>query len=67
MASAAETEIASAFENAKEAMSLRNALIFLNKPQPPTPLQVHNATAVSFANNELKQKRSKAIYMRFTG
>lgn len=65
MASAAETEIASAFENAKEAIPMRNALAFLDHPQPPTPLQVDNTTAVNFANNELKQKRSKAIDMRF--
>ena len=65
MGSAAETEIAAAFENAKEAMPIRNTLKFLNHPQPPTPVQVDNTTAVSFANKELKQKRSKAIDMRF--
>ena len=65
MSSAAETEIAAAFENAKEAIPIRNTLKFLNHPQPPTPVQVDNTTAVSFANKELKQKRSKAIDMRF--
>ena len=65
MASVTETEIASAFENAKEAMPLRNKLIFLDHPQPTTPIQVDNTTAVSFANKTLKQKRSKAIDMRF--
>ena len=38
---------------------------FLNHPQPPTPIQVDNTTAVSFVNKELKQKCSKAIDMRF--
>ena len=65
IASAAETEIASAFENVKEAIPMWNALVFLDHPQPPTPLQVDNTTAVNFANNELKQKRSKAIGMQF--
>ena len=65
MESAAETEIVAAFKNAKEAIPIQNTLNFLNHPQPPTPVQVNNTTAVSFANKELKQKRSKAIDMRF--
>ena len=65
MQSAAETEIASTFENAKEALPLRQVLKFLNHPQPPTPIQVDNTTAIGFVNNTLKQKRSKAIDIRF--
>ena len=42
---------------------MRNALVFLDYLQPPTLLQVDNTTAVNFAKNELKQKRSKAIDM----
>lgn len=65
MSSVAETEIAATFENAKEDMPMRNTLTFLNHPQPPTHIQVDNTTAMNFANNELKQKRSKAIGMCF--
>ena len=65
MGSAAETEIAATFDNAKEALPLRQTLKFLGHPQPPTPIQVDNTTAVGFANESIKQKRSKAIDMRF--
>ena len=63
--SAAETEIASTFENAKEILPLRRGLKFINYPQPPTPMQVENTTAVDFVNKNLKHKRSKAIDVRF--
>jgi len=56
MESAAETEIASAFNNTKEVILMRHTLYFLGHPQPPTPIQVDNTTAVSFTNSELKQK-----------
>ena len=65
MASAVDIEIAWSFENAKEVILMRNALVFLDYLQPPTLLQVDNTTAVNFAKNELKQKRSKAIDMWF--
>jgi hypothetical protein len=32
-------------------------------PQPPTPLKTDNTTADGIANDAVKQKRSKAIYM----
>ena len=44
---------------------IRTTLEELGHTQPPTPMQVDNTTAVGFANNNIKQKRSKAIYMRF--
>jgi hypothetical protein len=37
----------------------------MGHPQPSTPIQVDNTTAVGFANSTIKQKRSKAIDMRF--
>ena len=46
MTSAAECEIASSFLNAQEKMTMQNTLIGLNRPQPPTPLQVGNTTAI---------------------
>jgi hypothetical protein len=65
LASAAETEIAATFENGQEAVPIRTALLEMGHPQPATPMQVDNSTAVGFANNTIKQKRSKAIDMRF--
>ena len=37
----------------------------LGHPQPATPIQVDNTTAVGFANNRIKQKATKALDMRF--
>ena len=37
----------------------------MHHPQPPTPIQVDNSTAVGIANKIIKQKRSKSMYMRF--
>ena len=65
MASAAETEIAAAFINSQEVMPIRYAVEFLGHKQPRTPMQVDNTTAVGFTNNTIKQKKSKAIEMRF--
>jgi hypothetical protein len=65
MGSAAEAEIASSYMNGQEAIPIRTTLNEMGHPQPPTPVQVNNSTAEGFANNTIKQKRSKAIDMRF--
>ena len=65
MASAAEVEIASIFVNLKEACPTRTCLIEMGHPQPSTPVCVDNTTAVSLVQRTLKQKRSKAMDMRF--
>ena len=65
LASAAEVEIGATYANAQEAIPIRNTLIDMGHPQPPTPIQVDNTTAVGFANKSIKQKRSKAIDMRY--
>ena len=65
MSSAMEAEIGATFLAAKEAVPLRTALEEMGHPQPPTPMQVDNSTAVSFVNDTIKHKRSKAIDMRF--
>ena len=65
MASAAETEIASSFINAQEAMPSRYAVEFLGHKKPRTPMQVDNTTVVGFNNDTIKQKTSKDIDMRF--
>jgi hypothetical protein len=63
--SAAEAEIGGTYINGQEAVPLRITLSELNHPQPPTPMQVDNTTAEGFANDTIKQKRSKAMDMRF--
>ena len=65
VSSAAEAEIGGTYKNCKEAVILRNTAADLGHPQTTTPVQVDNSTADNFANNKLKQQRSRAIDMRF--
>ena len=63
--SAAESEIGAGYMTNQESVPMRTCLVEMGHPQPPTFIQVDNATAVGFANKTIKQKWSKAIYMRF--
>ena len=63
--SAMETEVAATFYNAKEALPFKVTLTEMVHPQPPTPMEVDNETAIGFLKSTIKQKRSKAIDMRF--
>ncbi len=65
MASATEAEVGALFHNAQDACMLRNTLEFLGYKQPPTPIQTDNSCAEGIVNDTVKQKRSKAIDMRF--
>ena len=65
MASASEAELGALFLNAREATTIRTTLVDLGYPQPPTPLITDNLCAAGIANDTVKQKRSKAIDMRF--
>jgi hypothetical protein len=65
VSSASEAELAALFHNGKEACPIRITLEELGHPQPPTPVQTDNSTAYGLANDTVKQKRSKAIDMRF--
>ena len=38
---------------------------YMGYPQPPTTILCDNTTAIGLANDSIKQKRSKAIDMRF--
>jgi len=42
---------------------MRHTLIEMGHPQPPTPLQTDNTTAVGIANDTIKQQYSKALDM----
>ena len=63
MGSAAEAEIAAAYMTAREAVPIRTTLEELGHPQSPTPIQVDNTTCAGFANDTIKQKRTKSIDM----
>jgi len=65
VASAAEAELGALFLNAQAICPIRVALEELGHPQPPTPLQTDNNTASGIVNDTVKQRRSKAIDMRF--
>lgn len=65
VSSAAEAELGGAFYNGKEACAIRTTLEEMGYPQPATPIQTDNSTAAGIANDTVKQKRSKAIDMRY--
>jgi hypothetical protein len=65
LSSAAEAELAALFHNGKEAYAIRIILQELGHPQPPTPIVTDNSTASGIANDSVKQRRSKAMDMRF--
>jgi len=65
VSSAAQAELGALFYNAKDGAMLRNTLEDMGFPQPATPIQADNECAVGIANETVKQKRSKAIDMRF--
>jgi hypothetical protein len=65
LASAAKAKLAALFHNGRKACPLQITLEELGHPQPPTPIETDNTTASGIANNIVKQKRSKAIDMRF--
>ena len=50
MSSAAEAEIGALFINCREAVPARHVLEFLGHPQPPTPMQTDNTTALGVVN-----------------
>jgi len=65
VSSAAEGKLAAVFHNARDACPIRTCLKELGHPQPATPIITDNTTAIGIATNTVKQKRSKAMDMRF--
>jgi hypothetical protein len=67
VSSAAEAELGGLFYNGKLACPIRHALEEMGHPQPTTgtPIKTDNSTATGIANESIKQKRSKAMDMRY--
>jgi hypothetical protein len=65
MSSAAEAEIGTVCINSKEGAVLRTTLEELGHKQPPTPIETDNTTATGYRNGKIKQKRTKAMDVRF--
>ena len=65
MASAAEAELGALFLNCQEAVPIRITLEEMGHTQRPTPVQVDNSTVLGIATGTIKQRKSKAMDMRF--
>ena len=64
-AAASEAELGGDFWNAREGDYLVTTLEEMDCPQPPLHVVTDNSTASGIANRTVKQKRSKAMDMRF--
>ena len=65
VSSAAEAEYAGLYHVSRECEPLRETLAELGYPQPPTLITCDNQLAVALSYDQVKQKRSKAMDMRF--
>jgi hypothetical protein len=64
MSLAAEAKIGALYINCQEAVPARHTLEFLGHPQPPTPTQTDNTTALDVVNNNV-MKKLKAMDMKY--
>eukprot|EP00804_Cyclotella_cryptica_P013270 CCRYP_007041-RB/>CCRYP_007041-RB protein AED:0.48 eAED:0.48 QI:0/-1/0/1/-1/0/1/0/127 len=62
--SAAESELAALFICAKEMVPLVQSLFEVRWPQPQSPIQTDNTTALGVANKTIIAKKMKSIDMR---
>jgi hypothetical protein len=65
VASAGEAEYAALFATGQHAAALRTTLSDMGYPQEPTIIMCNNTSAIGIATDSIKQKRSKAVDMRF--
>eukprot|EP00804_Cyclotella_cryptica_P023061 CCRYP_000315-RA/>CCRYP_000315-RA protein AED:0.18 eAED:0.15 QI:0/0/0/1/1/1/2/0/662 len=67
MSSAAEVKLGVLYINTCEVIPLRHPLIEMGhpQPQPPTPIQVDNSTALGIVDNTIQPKRTKAMDMQY--
>ena len=64
MSSSAEAELGALFINSQEAVPQRQLLKEMGHPQPPTPIQIDNTTALGVVKMNVL-KKLKAMDMRF--
>jgi hypothetical protein len=65
VASAAESEVGACFHNAQSGAPLRVTLTELGHIKPPKPLRTDNSTEFGILNETIKQKRLKAMDLRY--
>jgi hypothetical protein len=63
MSSAAEAKVGALYINCREAVPACHTLKFMGHPQPPTPMQTDNTTALGVVNNTII-KELKAMDMK---
>jgi hypothetical protein len=56
MPSTAEAKVGALFISCREAVPARHVLKFLGHPQPPTPMQMDNMTALGVVNQNVMKK-----------
>ena len=64
-ASAAEAELGALFLNIKQGRIMRLTLEEMGHPQPPTPINVDNSTAVGIVNGTVKRQRLRSMEMKY--
>ena len=62
---AAEAELAVLFHNGQEAAVVRQTLLEMGHPQPPTPIKTDNSTADGIANRSVIPRKTRSMNMRF--
>jgi hypothetical protein len=65
VSSAAEAECGGLYHNSQNAIPIRDSLIAIGHPQPPTPIKTDNSTALGIVTSLMKPKRSKTWDMRY--
>jgi hypothetical protein len=64
MSSTTEAEVGALYINCREAIPTHHTLKFMGHPQPPTPMQMDNTTALNVVNNNII-KKLKAMDMKY--
>ena len=65
MSSAAEAKLAALYICAKEMVPLRQALVEMGWPQPKSPIQCDNSTAIGVSNGKKIPRKTKSIDMKY--
>jgi hypothetical protein len=65
MSSAAEAELGALYINARKAVPMQNLLQEMGHPQPPTPTQTNNSTALGVVTSNIQPRQTKSMDMRF--
>jgi hypothetical protein len=64
MSSAAEAKLGALYTTAKEMVPLCQTLIKMGWPQPRTPIQMDNSTAISITNLTIVLQKTKSMDLR---